>query len=92
MSVYVHTYRYSFNLAPSLCERKKRQLHEKLEHMVEHQRGIDVLLLALICDDDKDMDVSNYLLDFLEGTVYTYKNRLIVMRKIYLLTFHTDCN
>ncbi|XP_057313694.1 uncharacterized protein LOC130655007 [Hydractinia symbiolongicarpus] len=51
--------------APSLCNERKFQLHNKLENMIRHERGVDVLLLSLICDD-KDAEVSNYLLSFIE--------------------------
>jgi len=53
------------NQAPSLCNEKKTQLHTKLSNMVKHERGIDVLLLALICDE-KDDQVSKYIIQFIQ--------------------------
>lgn len=51
--------------APSLCNEKKSQLHKKLSNMVKHERGIDVLLLALICEEKDDM-VSAYIIQFIK--------------------------
>ena len=41
----------------------------KLSNMVKYERGIDVLLLALICDE-KDDQVSKYIIQFIQGIRY----------------------
>ena len=39
--------------------------------MVKHERGVDVLLLALICDESDDR-VSRYIVQFIKGELYSY--------------------
>lgn len=49
-------------------QRKKHQLHSKLDSMLKHECGLDVLLTSLLIEDDKKFeDVTRYILEFVDG-------------------------
>lgn len=51
----------------SAFQRKKQQLHTKLDSMLKHDCGLDVLLSALLCEDEEKFDnVTQYILEFIE--------------------------
>ncbi|XP_066914138.1 uncharacterized protein [Clytia hemisphaerica] len=51
----------------SAFQRKKYQLHSKLDSMLKHECGLDVLLSALLIEDsDQFENVTKYILEFVE--------------------------
>ena len=70
-------------------QRKKYQLHSKLDSMLKHECGLDVLLSALLIEEsEKFENVTKYILEFVEGMEINHYLYIISFRILRSNLFH----